>query len=86
MFSFLYMPVNTLLIESFDVLQIKRSGDTSAADSSSDAEELTSPKALRTYISHPQLTPVHEEVPFLSLAFLRALLISMWGHFSSLLN
>ncbi|XP_078149264.1 phosphatidylinositol/phosphatidylcholine transfer protein SFH8-like isoform X2 [Carex rostrata] len=40
---------------------IKRSGDTSTADSSSDAEELTSPKALRTYISHPQLTPVHEE-------------------------
>jgi hypothetical protein len=65
------MPTNILLIESFDVLQIKRSGETSTADSSSDVEVLMSPKALRTYISHPQLTPVHEEVslfPFFALS------------------
>ncbi|KAJ4782533.1 hypothetical protein LUZ62_066790 [Rhynchospora pubera] len=47
---------------------IKGSGDMSTADSSSDAEDITSPKALRTYISHPQLTPVHEEAKAVNAA------------------
>jgi hypothetical protein len=37
-----------------------KGSDTSAE--SSEAEEVTSPRALRSYISHPQLTPVREEV------------------------
>ncbi|TVU33519.1 hypothetical protein EJB05_25342 [Eragrostis curvula] len=39
-----------------------RGSDTSTAESGSEAEDVTSPKALRSYISHPKLTPVREEV------------------------
>nr|CAB3445496.1 unnamed protein product [Digitaria exilis] len=39
-----------------------RGSDTSTAESGSEADDATSPKALRTYISHPKLTPVREEV------------------------
>ncbi|KAJ4748821.1 Sec14p-like phosphatidylinositol transfer family protein [Rhynchospora pubera] len=38
-----------------------RGSDTSTAESS-EAEDMTSPRALRSYITHPQLTPVREEV------------------------
>ncbi|KAG9449720.1 hypothetical protein H6P81_009685 [Aristolochia fimbriata] len=38
-----------------------KGGDTSTAESGSDAEDIASPKALRSYISHPRLTPVREE-------------------------
>ncbi|KAJ3692511.1 hypothetical protein LUZ60_012861 [Juncus effusus] len=40
---------------------LRKGSDTSPAESSSDAEDLTSPKALRHYFSNPQLTPVREE-------------------------
>ena len=39
-----------------------RGSDTSTAESGSEADDVTSPKALRSYISHPRLTPVREEV------------------------
>lgn len=42
--------------------QTVRGSDTSTAESGSEAEDVTSPKALRSYISHPKLTPVREEV------------------------
>lgn len=38
-----------------------KGGDTSTAESGSEAEDVISPKATRNYISHPQLTPVREE-------------------------
>ncbi|XP_068642645.1 phosphatidylinositol/phosphatidylcholine transfer protein SFH8-like [Aristolochia californica] len=38
-----------------------KGGDTSTAESGSEAEDIASPKALRSYISHPRLTPVREE-------------------------
>jgi len=45
--------------------QIK-GGDASTAESGSEAEDITSPKATRNYIAHPSLTPVREEVtPYL---------------------
>ncbi|WVZ78000.1 hypothetical protein U9M48_025781 [Paspalum notatum var. saurae] len=39
-----------------------RGSDTSTAESGSEADDAISPKALRSYISHPKLTPVREEV------------------------
>jgi hypothetical protein len=39
-----------------------RGSDTSTAESGSEADDAVSPKALRSYISHPKLTPVREEV------------------------
>ena len=44
------------------LIQIRYS-DTSTADSGSEVEEITSPKANRGYLQ-PRLTPVHEEVSF----------------------
>ncbi|XP_019710043.1 phosphatidylinositol/phosphatidylcholine transfer protein SFH6 [Elaeis guineensis] len=38
-----------------------KGSDTSTTESGSEAEDITSPKASRIYISHPQLTPVREE-------------------------
>ncbi|XP_077244289.1 phosphatidylinositol/phosphatidylcholine transfer protein SFH8-like [Tasmannia lanceolata] len=38
-----------------------KGGDTSTAESGSEAEDIASPKALRNYISLPRLTPVREE-------------------------
>ncbi|XP_072990174.1 phosphatidylinositol/phosphatidylcholine transfer protein SFH8-like isoform X1 [Typha latifolia] len=38
-----------------------KGSDTSTAESGSETEDVTSPKASRSYISHPQLTPVREE-------------------------
>ncbi|XP_008784937.1 phosphatidylinositol/phosphatidylcholine transfer protein SFH8-like [Phoenix dactylifera] len=38
-----------------------KGSDTSTAESGSEAEDITSPKASRSYISHPLLTPVREE-------------------------
>lgn len=40
--------------------------DASAAESSSEADDIASPKMAQTY-SHLLLTPVHEEVGFLNL-------------------
>ncbi|XP_008795965.2 phosphatidylinositol/phosphatidylcholine transfer protein SFH8-like [Phoenix dactylifera] len=39
----------------------KKGSDTSTAESGSEVEDVTSPKASRNYIEHPQLTPVREE-------------------------
>lgn len=39
-----------------------RGSDTSTAESGSEADDAISPKALRSYIPHPKLTPVREEV------------------------
>ncbi|AQK68220.1 Phosphatidylinositol/phosphatidylcholine transfer protein SFH8 [Zea mays] len=39
-----------------------RGSDTSTAESGSEADDAISPKALRSYIQHPKLTPVREEV------------------------
>ena len=47
--------------------QVKGS-DTSTAESGSEAEDVTSPKALKSY-SHLRLTPVREEVCVLSWIF-----------------
>nr|XP_019710709.1 phosphatidylinositol/phosphatidylcholine transfer protein SFH6 isoform X2 [Elaeis guineensis] len=38
-----------------------KGSDTSTAESGSEVEDVTSPKASRSYIAHPQLTPVREE-------------------------
>ena len=47
-----------------------RGSDTSTAESGSEADDSTSPKALRSYISHPKLTPVREEVSIWSFPVL----------------
>ncbi|CAN6238036.1 unnamed protein product [Urochloa humidicola] len=39
----------------------KRGSDTSTAESGSEADDITSPKAIRTYATNPMLTPVGEE-------------------------
>ncbi|KAG6516685.1 hypothetical protein ZIOFF_027158 [Zingiber officinale] len=38
-----------------------KGSDTSTAESGSEAEDVTSPKASRAYLPNPRLTPVHEE-------------------------
>ncbi|XP_058088717.1 phosphatidylinositol/phosphatidylcholine transfer protein SFH6-like isoform X2 [Magnolia sinica] len=38
-----------------------KGGDTSTAESGSEAEDISSPKAFRSYTPNPQLTPVREE-------------------------
>ncbi|RWW32450.1 hypothetical protein GW17_00002873 [Ensete ventricosum] len=43
-----------------------RGSDTSTAESGSEAEDITSPRTVRNHISHPRLTPVHEEVSLFS--------------------
>lgn len=51
----------------FNVEWQARGSDTSTAESGSEADDATSPKALRSYISHPKLTPVREEVSISSI-------------------
>lgn len=55
------------------LIQVKLS-DTSTAESGSEAEDMTSPKPRRSYMSHPQLTPVHEEVSLLVRVFKQLIL------------
>ncbi|MQL92682.1 hypothetical protein Taro_025307, partial [Colocasia esculenta] len=45
-----------------------RGGDTSTAESGSEAEDIISPKAVRSYAPHSQLTPVREEAKIISKA------------------
>ncbi|KAJ8641364.1 hypothetical protein MRB53_018058 [Persea americana] len=40
---------------------VVKGGDTSTAESGSEAEEIASPKAIRSYVSQARLTPVREE-------------------------
>lgn len=40
----------------------RKGGDTSTAESGSDADDITSPKAMVNYVTPTQLTPVREEV------------------------
>lgn len=48
-------------VSFFMLLGQIKSSDTSTAESGSEVEEITSPKATRSY-SEPRLTPVREEV------------------------
>ncbi|XP_072999450.1 phosphatidylinositol/phosphatidylcholine transfer protein SFH8-like isoform X2 [Typha latifolia] len=43
-------------------------GSDTSAESGSEAEDVASPKALRSYMAHPQLTPVREEVKMVKMA------------------
>ncbi|KAL6640288.1 hypothetical protein ACP70R_022137 [Stipagrostis hirtigluma subsp. patula] len=45
----------------------KKGSDTSTAESSSEADDITSPKAIRTYTTNTTLTPVREEVMVVKL-------------------
>ncbi|XP_074569648.1 phosphatidylinositol/phosphatidylcholine transfer protein SFH8-like isoform X1 [Curcuma longa] len=45
-----------------------KGSDTSTAESGSEAEDITSPKAPRNYLSNPRLTPVHEEAKMMKTA------------------
>uniref|UniRef100_A0A1D1XXY6 Sec14 cytosolic factor n=1 Tax=Anthurium amnicola TaxID=1678845 RepID=A0A1D1XXY6_9ARAE len=45
-----------------------KGGDTSTAESGSEADDITSPKAIRSYMSHSQLTPVREEAKIIAKA------------------
>lgn len=53
-----------------------RGSDTSTAESGSEADDATSPKALRSYISHPKLTPVREEVSSWSFPMLSTIALA----------
>ncbi|XP_012702080.1 phosphatidylinositol/phosphatidylcholine transfer protein SFH8 isoform X2 [Setaria italica] len=46
----------------------KRGSDTSTAESGSEADDITSPKAIRTYGKNPMLTPVREEAKLMKAA------------------
>ncbi|XP_074559146.1 phosphatidylinositol/phosphatidylcholine transfer protein SFH6-like [Curcuma longa] len=45
-----------------------KGSDTSTAESGSEAEDVTSPKASRAYLPNPRLTPVHEEAKLMKAA------------------
>uniref|UniRef100_A0A1D1YX19 Sec14 cytosolic factor n=1 Tax=Anthurium amnicola TaxID=1678845 RepID=A0A1D1YX19_9ARAE len=51
----------------YPMVEIK-GGDISTAESASEAEDITSPKATRNYTSHSQLTPVPEEAKIIGKA------------------
>ncbi|KAL6646735.1 hypothetical protein ACP70R_015429 [Stipagrostis hirtigluma subsp. patula] len=46
----------------------KKGSDTSTAESSSEADDITSPKAIRTYTTNTTLTPVREEAKLMKAA------------------
>jgi len=53
-----------------------RGSDTSTAESGSEADDAISPKALRSYIPHPKLTPVREEVSSWSFRIFSAIALA----------
>lgn len=58
-----------------------RSGDTSAAESGSEVEEIASPKPTRSYL-HPRLTPVCEEVSACVWSSLKQKTAWWWSYIS----
>lgn len=54
-----------------------RGSDTSTAESGSEADDAISPKALRSYIPHPKLTPVREEVSSWSFRIFSAIALAI---------
>lgn len=50
------------LVRPYPIILLKqRKGSDASAESGSEVEDVTSPTASRSLITHPILTPVHEE-------------------------